>query len=106
MTAVRSDESNERAARILARVRAIPEGYVQTYGDIDRRAPRLVGQVLAATAQQVPWHRVVRADGTVPMGHRQVVLLRGERVPMRGGRVDMRRARWQGEPFERDLRAT
>jgi methylated-DNA-protein-cysteine methyltransferase related protein len=83
-----------RAARILARVRAIPEGFVQTYGDIDPRAPRLVGHVLATATDDVPWHRVVRADGTVPMGRSQLQRLRKEGVAVRGDRVDLRVARW------------
>ena len=89
----RKSSPEERAARILARVRAIPEGSVQTYGDIEPDAPRLVGHVLATTAEDVPWFRVVRADGTVPMGRRQLEHLRREGVPMRGDRVDLRRAR-------------
>jgi alkylated DNA nucleotide flippase Atl1 len=88
-----TDAPGDRAARILARVRAIPEGFVRTYGDIDPAAPRLVGHVLAATDQEVPWHRVVRADGSVAKGRRQLDLLRREGVPLRGGRVDLARAR-------------
>jgi methylated-DNA-protein-cysteine methyltransferase-like protein len=89
----------DRAERMIARVRAIPEGFVQTYGDIDPRAPRLVGRVLAglpesrAREERIPWHRVVRADGQAPMGARQLALLRREGVPLRGDRVDLRRAR-------------
>ena len=87
-------DSRSRAERILARVRAIPEGFVQTYGDIDPAAPRLVGHVLAKlTDQTVPWHRVVRADGIAPVGAEQVARLRREGVPISGGRVDLRRAR-------------
>jgi alkylated DNA nucleotide flippase Atl1 len=84
-----------RSERILARVRAIPEGFVQTYGDIEPGAPRLVGRVLSTHpgASDVPWHRVVRADGSLAVGRRQLELLRREGVPTRGGRVDMRRAR-------------
>jgi 3-methyladenine DNA glycosylase/8-oxoguanine DNA glycosylase/alkylated DNA nucleotide flippase Atl1 len=82
-----------RASRILARIRAIPEGFVQTYGDIDPNAPRLVGAVLANASDDVPWHRVVRADGTVAKGPRQLERLRVEGVAMRGDRVDLRRAR-------------
>ena len=85
-----------RTARILARVRAIPEGFVRTYGDIDPAAPRLVGHVLATTPDDVPWHRVVRADGSASMGSRQLERLRREGVPMRGDRVDLRHARWEG----------
>jgi len=90
-------ESHARTSRILARIRAIPEGFVQTYGDIDPRAPRLVGHVLATTPEDVPWHRVVRADGTIPKGRLQFERLQKEEVPMRGGRVDLRHARWPGE---------
>ena len=88
MGAVRDD----RTARIVARVREIPEGWVRTYGDIDSAAPRLVGHVLA-TADDLPWHRVVRADGTLTQGERQRKLLLEEGVPMRGDRVDLREAR-------------
>ncbi len=80
-------------ARIVGRVRAIPEGFVSTYGDIDPRAPRLVGRVLATTDEALPWYRVVRADGSIPKGARQRELLLAEGVPMRGDRVDMRDAR-------------
>src|SRR5438477_13091454 len=90
-----------RAMQILARVRAIPEGFVSTYGDIDPRAPRLVGKVLSdhpgATAPDLPWHRVVRADGSAAKGARQLGRLRGEGVPIHGGRVDMRCARVPAE---------
>jgi methylated-DNA-protein-cysteine methyltransferase-like protein len=84
--------AESRIERILARVSEIPEGYVRTYGDIDPAAPRLVGLVLSA-AHDVPWHRVVRADGTVPKGARQRELLAREGVPMRGDRVDLREGR-------------
>ena len=85
--------ADARIARILDRIRAIPEGAVETYGDIDRAAPRLVGRVLSTAPHDVPWHRVVRADGTVAKGRAQLERLRKEGVPMRGERVDLRRAR-------------
>jgi methylated-DNA-protein-cysteine methyltransferase related protein len=85
--------ADERTSRIVARVRAIPCGFVRTYGDIDPRAPRLVGRVLATTYEDLPWHRVVRADGTIPKGKRQRELLLKEGVTMRGDRVDLRDAR-------------
>ena len=84
---------DSRAARILARVREIPEGFVRTYGDIDPNAPRLVGRVLATTDETLPWHRVVRADGTLAKGTRQRELLDREGVPMHGDRVNLRQAR-------------
>ena len=82
-----------RAEAILERIRDIPPGHVQAYSDIDPHAPRLVGLVLATTNENVPWHRVVRADGTIPKGSRQRELLTREGVPMRGDRVDLERAR-------------
>jgi alkylated DNA nucleotide flippase Atl1 len=92
----RATDTQRRAARIIEQVRAIPEGFVRTYSDIDPRAPRLVGRVLATTSEEVPWHRVVRADGTAPMGRRQLELLRGEGVPVRGGRIDLAEVRLPG----------
>jgi methylated-DNA-protein-cysteine methyltransferase-like protein len=85
--------ADERIVRIRDRIRAIPEGFVRTYGDIDPAAPRLVGRVLAETEEDLPWHRVVRADGSVAKGATQLRLLRGEGVPLRGKRVDMDQAR-------------
>jgi methylated-DNA-protein-cysteine methyltransferase related protein len=84
------------AATIVSRVRAIPRGLVYTYGDIDPHAPRAVGRVLATTDADIPWHRVVRADGTAAMGSRQLEQLRQEGVSLRGDRVDfaLTRARW------------
>ncbi len=88
-----ADQSDARRARIVERVRAIPEGFVRTYGDIDPNAPRLVGRVLATTDEDLPWHRVVRADGSLAQGQRQRRLLLREGVPMRGSRVDLADAR-------------
>ncbi|HEV2029934.1 MAG TPA: MGMT family protein [Candidatus Dormibacteraeota bacterium] len=84
-----------RTARIVARVRAIPAGFVRTYGDIDPASPRLVGRVLATTHDALPWHRVVRADGSFAKGRKQRALLLQEGIPMRGDRVDLRLARLQ-----------
>ena len=84
-----------REARIVERIRAIPKGFVRTYGDIEPLAPRMIGRVLATTTERVPWHRVVRADGSVAKGARQLQLLRREGVPLIGDRVDLRKARVQ-----------
>ena len=86
-------DGGSRLARIVERIRDIPVGHVQTYGDIDAKAPRLVGRVLATTHLKLPWHRVVRSDGSIPKGKVQAELLRREGVAMRGGRVDLDRAR-------------
>lgn len=93
-----SDAHESRTARVVRRVRAIPAGFVRTYGDIDPIAPRLVGLVLATIDVDVPWHRVVRSDGSLAKGKRQQALLLAEGVPMRGDRVDLRHARLPADP--------
>ena len=75
-------------------MRAIPIGFVRTYGDISPGAPRVAGAVLyECDDPNVPWQRVVRADGSLAKGERQRRLLEAEGVPFRGSRVDMRVAR-------------
>jgi methylated-DNA-protein-cysteine methyltransferase-like protein len=84
----------DRATQILNRVMATPAGFVRTYGDIAPGAPRVAGAVLHACEDpSVPWHRIVRADGSLAKGARQRKLLEAEGVPFRGSRVDMRVAR-------------
>ncbi|HUA03358.1 MAG TPA: MGMT family protein [Solirubrobacteraceae bacterium] len=79
---------------MLARVRAIPVGFVRTYGDVSPGAPRVAGAVLHENDDpSIPWQRVVRADGSLAKGDRQRRLLEAEGVPFRGSRVDMRVAR-------------
>jgi methylated-DNA-protein-cysteine methyltransferase-like protein len=86
--------SRSREFEVLERVRRIPEGFVRTYGDVSPGAPRFAGTVLFhADDPDLPWWRVVRADGSLAKGDRQRALLRAEGVPFRGGRVDMGRAR-------------
>lgn len=86
--------ADERQRAILDRVRDVPEGFVRTYGDISPGSPRLAGAVLSACDDPgVPWHRIVRADGSLAKGDRQRRLLRREGVPFRGHRVDMGVAR-------------
>ena len=75
-------------------MRAIPPGYVRTYGDVSPGAPRVAGYVLSRTdARDAPWHRVVRADGSLAKGPRQRGLLEAEGVPFRGERVALASAR-------------
>lgn len=82
--------SSSRAREVLARIRRVPEGFVTTYGDLCPEAPRFAGSVLSACDDpEVPWQRIVRADGSLAKGERQRRLLRAEGVPFRGRRVDM-----------------
>lgn len=93
----------EFAEQVLEVVARIPRGKVMSYGDIAEylgsNAPRAVGKVMATeTDDGVPWHRVLRSNGT-PAEHlttRQLALLEAEGVPIRNGRVNMRLARWDG----------
>jgi alkylated DNA nucleotide flippase Atl1 len=67
---------------------------VRSYGDVSPGAPRVAGAVLSDCRDpRVPWHRIVRADGSLAKGERQRALLEAEGVPFRGERVDMRAAR-------------
>jgi methylated-DNA-protein-cysteine methyltransferase related protein len=87
------DLRRPEAAQVLARVRAIPEGRVTTYGDLAPGRPRFAGAVLASCHDPaVPWQRVVRADGSLAKGESQRALLEAEGVRFRAARVDMREA--------------
>lgn len=87
--------------RILAAVRAIPRGRVAAYGEVARRAglpgrARLAAKALSGnTDPDLPWHRVLRADGRIAFpagskGHReQARRLAAEGVKVDKGRVRM-----------------
>lgn len=83
-------------------VEQIPPGRVLSYGDIAELVgsfgPRRVAQAMSRSGGAVPWHRVIRADGTPApvVATEQLARLRAEGTALRGGRVDMRRARWAG----------
>jgi methylated-DNA-protein-cysteine methyltransferase related protein len=71
----------------------VPHGRVTTYADLSPEAPRYAGAVLAACDDpDVPWQRIVRADGSLAKGDRQRRLLEAEGVPIDGAKVDMRAA--------------
>jgi methylated-DNA-protein-cysteine methyltransferase related protein len=91
---VRQDAISTRELEVQERVRAIPAGFVRTYGDVSPGAPRFAGAVLfAGDDPDLPWWRVVRADGSLAKGTRQRRRLRAEGVPFRGDRVEMGAAR-------------
>lgn len=89
--------------RVRDRVASIPPGSVSTYGDIAADTglptPRLVGWVLKVDGHDLPWHRVLRADGKPAphIRHEQLELLRAEGVLADDDRVDLRRYRWRPE---------
>jgi alkylated DNA nucleotide flippase Atl1 len=94
---------DDLAAKVLAVIRRIPSGRVLTYGDVAALAQgdataRDVGQVLLrhGEAEDVPWWRVLRADGTPPPHLLDRQLARAEGTPMApsGAAVDLHHARW------------
>lgn len=92
------EQTHERVREVVA---AIPAGTVASYGDVAAVAgapsPRLIGRILAEDGQDLPWHRVLRTNGT-PAPHlarEQLSRLRAEGVIAQDGRVPMRTYRWR-----------
>jgi len=90
--------------RIMKQILAVPRGRVSCYRDIALRAglpngARQTVRVLHSLSgkHDLPWHRIIRADGSIALEHGegrelQISLLRAEGVEVsRTGRVDMRR---------------
>ena len=97
------------AEAVLGIVDQIPEGRVLAYGDIaellGRGGPRQVGSVMSRYGSSVTWWRVVRASGEPPPGLEEEALAHWRtegtslvRGSLDGRRVDMARARWDGDP--------
>ena len=92
-------------ARIYTVIRRIPAGKVSTYGRIAEAAgasgPRQVGYALhaAGNAPELPWHRVVNAQGVVAVGGpsaiTQRIRLEREGVRFNGrGKIDFEEFGW------------
>jgi len=94
----------ECTRRIVDQLRAVPEGKVCSYGGVARKADlpggaRQVVRVLHSLSEKqgLPWHRIVRRDGSIALGEGegrelQAALLRAEGVEVSaGGKVDMAR---------------
>lgn len=94
--------------RVLAVVRMVPAGQVTTYGTVallagNPRAARQVGGVLYGlrhTESDVPWQRVINAQGgistfKVGSGELQVALLESEGVEVVDRQVDLARFGWR-----------
>lgn len=87
-------------------VAVIPKGRVISYGQIARmlgnpRAARAVGWALSNCPDELPWQRVVKADGTIAdggFGELRRAMLIEEDIPfLLDGRVDMEACEWNGE---------
>ena len=73
-----------------------------TYGDVAEYlgagSARTVGMVMSRHGHEVPWQRVVQAGGrpAEPLVAEALAILRAEGCPLRGEKVDLARARWDG----------
>lgn len=98
----------EFARRVLDVVERIPPGRVLAYGDISELlgvgGPRQVARVLSRGTPELPWHRVLRADGTPApaIARQQIARLRAEGAPILPDRdrVNMATGRWVPSPAD------
>jgi alkylated DNA nucleotide flippase Atl1 len=101
------EHRTELTELVLDVVDQVPSGRATTYGHVAEAVrartgqghARHVGQVMATWGAEVPWWRVVRADGTLPRQLRPSALehYRDEGTPLSPhvpGRVDLERALW------------
>ncbi len=101
--------------RVYAVVRGVPPGRVTTYGDVasalgSPRVARHVGWALAALRdEEVPWHRVINAKGTISdRGDTARALLQRSLLEREGvvfdarGRVDLAKLRHRHEVRDPD----
>lgn len=84
-------------------VEQIPYGTVISYGEIAKllgrpRAAREVGRAMRYCPEDLPWQRVVMADGSITGGNyaemRRGILETEGVVFLPNGRVDMNACRW------------
>jgi methylated-DNA-protein-cysteine methyltransferase-like protein len=94
------------APAVYALLRRVPRGRVVTYGQVAAlvgrpRAPRAVGGAMRDCPDDVPWHRVVNAQGAISRRRQgtgaltQRIRLEQEGVRLRRGRVRLREYRWE-----------
>ena len=100
------------ATAVYRLVRRIPPGSVVTYGQVaallgyPRRA-RMVGRAMRHCPEDVPWHRVVNAQGGISPRRRmsgmltQRIRLEQEGIRLRGGRVALARHQWNAATVRR-----
>ena len=92
-------------------VKKIPPGYVMSYGQIalllgHPKGSRLVGWAMHSCPAQLPWHRVIKKSGEIPLANPfhpesdQRHLLQEEGVSfLPSGLVDMKKHQLQGGWF-------
>lgn len=93
-------------SRVYQIVGRIPYGKVASYGQIARitgnpRAARQVGWAMRCCPEELPWHRVIKSDGSITGGmHPELrcAMLKAEGVTfLEDGRVDILNCSWNGE---------
>ena len=93
--------------RIYDVVRQVPRGKVTTYGDVAQLIgpgcdARLVGYAMAECPDDVPWQRVINAQGKISLRSgdgtaKQQMRLEAEGVEFDArGKIDLNRFRWAG----------
>ena len=104
-----ADVEPTREERIYQVIQSIPPGSVATYGQVADlaglpRGARLVGRTLSnlPRGSRLPWYRVLNASGKSSLppdgAKRQYDRLRDEGVAVVGGRVSLKKFRWQLDP--------
>lgn len=101
---VRSLTSHSFRGRVCDLVALIPEGKVMTYGQIaamcgSPRAARIVGGIAHYGDIKLPWHRVIKKDGSLAEGYpggiaRHEEHLRQEGIFISHGKVAMKKHLW------------
>ncbi|OED40787.1 hypothetical protein AB833_11035 [Chromatiales bacterium (ex Bugula neritina AB1)] len=112
MSFLRSPARQHYFEQVWVYVRNVPFGKVVTYGQIARALPgsidpaledqgisdsQLVGIAMAACPEDVPWHRVINAQGRVstrPDSNQQEALLEAEGIRFHHGRLSLDEYQW------------
>jgi methylated-DNA-protein-cysteine methyltransferase-like protein len=93
--------------RVYDIVRQVPRGKVTTYGDVAQLVgpgcdARVVGYAMAACPDDVPWQRVINAQGKISPRSgdgpaKQQMRLEAEGIEFDArGKIDLNRFRWAG----------
>ena len=97
---------NEFSAKIYGFIDTIPKGKVVSYSQVAAicgkpGAARVVGQIAHFGPHSLPWHRLLRADGSMAGGYvpggpdRQAELLAQEGIIITNSKVDMVIYQWK-----------
>jgi methylated-DNA-protein-cysteine methyltransferase related protein len=92
--------------RVYDIVRQVPRGKVITYGDVAHLVgqgcdARVVGYAMANCPDDVPWQRVINAQGKISLqgdaAQKQRMRLEAEGIAFdQRGKIDLKRFRWNG----------